>query len=70
MAADKAYSARVNLAAVTHFGGMPYIPLRVNVQIRTPEATLWDQMYHFYHLHRETFLQHSTAAQWSSPPSP
>jgi transposase len=58
VSADKAYSARVNLAAVTTFGGTPYIPFRIDARARSRDATLWDQLYHFYHLHRETFLQH------------
>jgi len=56
--ADKAYSSRANLGAVAQLGGMPYIPFRLNARARSREATLWDQLYHFYHLHRETFLQH------------
>ena len=48
----------VNLAAVTRFGGLPFIPSRMKARARSREATLWDQLYHFYHLHRETFLQH------------
>ena len=52
-----AQSSRANLAAVTQLGATPYIPFRVNARARSREATLWDQLYHFYHLHRETFLQ-------------
>jgi transposase len=56
--ADKAYSSRANLADVIQLGGTPFIPFRLNGRAKSREATLWDQMYHLHHLHRETFLQH------------
>ena len=37
---------------------MPFVMCRVNARARSRNATLWDQLYHFYHLHRETCLEH------------
>lgn len=37
-----------------------YIPFRANATARPlhdRKAALWDRLYHFYHLHRETFLE-------------
>jgi Transposase DDE domain len=62
--ADKAYSSRENLEAVERAHGTPYIPFKSNAVGRplslycSKRTDLWDKLYHFYHLHRETFLEH------------
>ncbi len=59
--ADKAYNGRSTLQAVAKHGGTPYIPFKSNATARRlsdRSAGLWDHLYHFYHLHRETFLAH------------
>jgi hypothetical protein len=61
VSADKAYSARENLEAVDNVHGRAYIPFKVNATAREmhdPRKGLWDRLYHYYHLHRESFLRH------------
>ena len=58
VSADKAYSGRTNLRLVHAHNAVPYIPFRANSKGRMSSMAVWDQLYHFYHLHRETFLQH------------
>ncbi len=58
ISADKAYSGRKILKLVVAHGGTPYIPFKSNSKGRMSSIAVWDQMFHFYHLHRETFLQH------------
>jgi transposase len=61
VSADKAYSGRDNLEAVEKHHATPYIPFRSNATARRlsdRSAKLWDRLYHYYHLHRETFLEH------------
>jgi len=64
VSADKGYSSRSNLTAVQDAGGNPYIVFKKNA---TGQGTatgfgegvdLWRQMYHYYNLHREEFLEH------------
>jgi transposase len=61
VSADKAYSGRDNLEAVYAHHATPYIPFKSNSRARRlsdRSAGLWDRLYHYYHLHRETFLEH------------
>lgn len=58
VSADKAYSSRTNLALVERFGAEPYIPFRSNATGIYRSEDVWDRLYHFYMLRRETFLQH------------
>jgi hypothetical protein len=61
VSADKAYSSRENLERVDQHHGRAYIPFRSNSTGRAlhdRKADLWDKLFHFYHLHRETFLEH------------
>jgi transposase len=58
VAAGKAYLGRGNLALVAKHGASPYIPFKTTSIGRMSSMAVWDQLYHFYMLHRETFLQH------------
>jgi len=59
VAADKAYSTRANLEAVTqHDGATPYIPFRSNVTGRRLNSQTWRNMYDYYMLHRDEFMNH------------
>lgn len=73
MSADKAYSSKANLQAVTDLGGMPFIPFK-NSSIGFPgpesplfdlsevppaaDASAWVRMYHYFAYQRDTFLSH------------
>jgi transposase len=68
--ADKAYSGRPNLQAVTDLGAVPYIPFRAhrvggipaihdpNAVLPGIEASAWVRMYHLFVYQRDTFLAH------------
>jgi hypothetical protein len=59
VSADKAYSARKNLAVVDREGGTPYIPFRSLAAGGKGDApSLWRQLYHYYELRRDEFLEH------------
>lgn len=53
VSADKAYSAKANLAAVDALGAIPYIPFRDGTTGKGPE--LWARMYHFFRFKRADF---------------
>lgn len=54
--ADKGYVSARNLKAIAKYGATPYIPFKNSHTGRTPG--LWRKLYHFYHMHREEFLEH------------
>jgi transposase len=62
--ADKAYSSKANLAAVTGQGGIPFIPFKGNIPAIHDEtvdppkarATTWVKMFHMFAYQRDTFL--------------
>jgi len=69
--ADKAYSSKANLQAVTALGGTPFVPFKAHhtegpvPAIHDPNATLpgietsaWVRMYHYFAYQRDTFLAH------------
>lgn len=59
VAADKAYSGRGNLEAVTRIGATPSIPFKSNAHpapVGKAPSAVWSKLYHFFHLHREEFL--------------
>ena len=61
VSADKAYLSRANLQAVDDVGGTAFIPFKLNSVARNSHHKrdlLWERAYHFYHLHREEFLEH------------
>jgi hypothetical protein len=55
--ADKAYLSHANRELVHKLGGTAYVPFKSN---STPgeAGTLWEKMYHDYHLRRQEFLTH------------
>jgi transposase len=56
VSADKAYLSEVNLHAITAIGGKAFIPFKSNSKPRHPGV--WNSAYHFFNLHRQTFLEH------------
>lgn len=53
---DKGYGSIKNYKAIQRHGATPYIAFK---SIHTGRAEgLWQRMFHFYHFHREEFLQH------------
>jgi transposase len=56
VSADKGYISNKNLEAIVGVGATPYIPFKSNTTGAGP--ALWRKLYHFYMLHRETFLEH------------
>jgi transposase/predicted nucleic acid-binding Zn finger protein len=54
--ADKAYLSRENLELVDSLGGVAYVPFKSNSVAGEP-GSLWEKLYHYYSLNRETFLQ-------------
>jgi len=56
--ADKAYSSKSNLELVTKLGGTPYIPFKTNTTGEAEESVVWEQLWHYFQLHREEFLTH------------
>ncbi len=56
--ADKAYLSKSNLELVTKHGGTPYIPFKTNTTGEAEESVLWEQLWHYFQLHREEFLTH------------
>lgn len=58
VSADKAYSSRANLHAVTSHGATPFIPFKSNATGEAGGDNLWRIMYHYYSLKRSEFLGH------------
>jgi transposase len=58
VSADKAYLSGDNLKAVATAQAMPYIPFKSNsVTGQKRHSALWKQMYHYYSLNQERFMQ-------------
>lgn len=60
VSADKAYSSRNNLNAVSQVGGIAYIPFKKIVRKKTQMkgSMLWKKMYKYYTLHQDEFMAH------------
>ncbi|MBU2639389.1 MAG: transposase [Nanoarchaeota archaeon] len=60
ISADKAYSSRNNLNAVSQVGGIAYIPFKKIVRKKTQMkgSCLWKKMYKYYTLNQEEFMEH------------
>lgn len=56
VSADKAYLSHANLAAVGKIGGVAYVPFKTNSG--STGSVAWENLYHFYSLRREAFLEH------------
>ena len=56
VSADKAYLSNRNFAAINKYGATGFIPFKVNtLGTGTP---LWEQMYHYFMMNRESYLEH------------
>ena len=53
---DKAYLSNGNLANIAGHGATPYIPFKSNTL--GTGSPLWEQMYHYFMMNREGFLDH------------
>ncbi len=58
VSADKAYSARKNMEAVSRNGGVPYIPFRSNATGQSRGSRIWRKMYDYFYYHKEEFMEH------------
>jgi transposase len=56
--ADKAYSSKRNVWAISDYGATPYIAFRKAFSAGKDTSTVWSKLWHYYHLNREVFLQH------------
>lgn len=57
--ADKAYLSEKNLRLVHDKGGMAFIPFKPNNKLGDSKRDpVWKNMYHYFHLHQEKFLQY------------
>ena len=56
VSADKGYSSASNHDAIAKVGATPYIAFKVNTTAKG--GGLFEQMWHFFSLNRETFLRH------------
>jgi transposase len=55
--ADKAYLSHDNLELVEKLGGTAYVPFKCN-STAGEAGSLWEKMFHYYHLRRDDFLKH------------
>jgi len=58
VSADKAYSSRKNLSLVAEAGGVPFVPFKSNSRHRPLGSPIWKNMYHFYNMFRDEFMEH------------
>jgi transposase len=58
ISADKAYSSRENLKAVTELGGAVYIPFRKGTSGKARGSLLWKKLYHYFQFNQEEFMTH------------
>ena len=61
VSADKAYVAHYNFRAIHDVGAVPFIPFKRTSTAQNPhhkKDPLWTMFFHFFHLHREEFLEH------------
>jgi transposase len=54
--ADKGYLSRENLEYADELGSVAYIPFKSNSTPGEPQS-IWEKMFFFYNLHRESFLK-------------
>jgi len=58
VSADKAYSSKANLKAVSEIGALPFIPFKKNTTGRSRGSMIWKRMFLFFTQHQEEFLKH------------
>lgn len=56
--ADMGYSSRENYNTAKSIGSQAYIPFKSNAIPNSKGSYTWKKMYHYFHLHREEFLEH------------
>lgn len=57
VSADKAYATVQNFGVIKAVGARPVVPFKSNA-VGTSRSETWNRLFHFFHLHREEFLQH------------
>jgi transposase len=57
VSADKAYSGRANVTAVTELGAAPFIPFKSNA-IDDPKCPAWSKLFHLFSYRSEEFMEH------------
>jgi transposase len=58
VSADKAYSSRGNLQAISDAGAMPLIPFKSNSNSKSKGCMVWKMMYKFFTENRKEFEKH------------
>jgi len=58
VSADKAYTSRDNLEAVSNVGGIPFIPFRKNAIYKSRGSMLWTNMFVYFKTHQAEFMKH------------
>ncbi|TAL48001.1 IS5 family transposase, partial [archaeon] len=58
VSADKGYSSRENLEAISNAGAMPYIPFRKNTTSKALGSSTWHKMWYYFMFKHDEFLQH------------
>ncbi len=60
ISADKGYTSRKNLQAVSDIGAIPFIPFKSNITPNTKSkgCDIWRKMYYFFIHHPEAFYHH------------
>ena len=58
VSADKAYSSKDNLRAVSEAGATPYIPFKSNTTGKARGSLLWKKTYHYFQFNKEEFYEH------------
>jgi len=53
--ADKGYTSRTNLQAITMLNATPYVPFK-SVHVGNSDSPLWNRLFHFFHMNRAEFL--------------
>lgn len=59
VSADKAYLSQGNLQTAVDHNAMPYIPFKVNSNVKDKrKSALWKNMYHYFAYNNERFMAH------------
>ncbi|NQU79728.1 transposase [Candidatus Woesearchaeota archaeon] len=58
ISADKAYSTKVNLTAISQAGAIPLIPFKKNATGKAKGCMVWRKMFLFFTEHQDEFLKH------------
>jgi transposase len=58
VSADKAYSSRENLDAISEVGAIGFIPFKCNTTGKSKGSMVWRKMFLFFTEHQDEFLEH------------